>query len=372
MEVHIDSFASTGKAVGTIIVDGFNRPVFVLGAVPGDVCEVEITKTHKRYFEATLVNVITPSPHRIKPVCNSFGVCGGCDWLNVDYSFQLESKKQILSFLLSKLNLSPDITLVSCDEPLHYRDKARVQFKDGFASFYKRQSNDLVAPVSCYIINSAFNDFFNKKTSFPNWEQVFVFDYESNKVMFKPDSRPSYSYKDIKFVYGMKSFIQSNLKQNSKLIDLVSSLISGGKILELYCGMGNFSLPLAKLNSCDVVAVEGNSESITLLKENMSLNHISSIKPICEDVRVFVSSLSDSKFDFILLDPPRIGVDDDSALEKISTLTDNIVYIACDPNSLIKDLKVLLANGFKLEEVYVVDLFPQTHHFETVVLLKKY
>lgn len=369
MEVHIDSFASTGKGVATIKVDNFNRPVFVSGGIPGDVCEIEFTKKHKKYSEAIIKHLIKESPHRRSSPCKSFGVCGGCDWLNIDYSFQLDSKKQILSFLFSKLNLNPEITIVPCDENIHYRDKSRIQFKDGRAHFYKKQSNDLVAPDSCFIINNNFNEFFGKKTKFSDGEYTFVFDYENNKVLFDNDSRPSYKYNDIIFNFGMKSFIQSNLKQNKKLIDLIISLVPTGKVLELYCGMGNFSLPLAK-NGCKVVAVEGNQEAINLLKSNMDLNNISSIKPVCLDVRDFLKD--DIKaFDVVLLDPPRTGVDDIGSLEKIAKITKTIVYIGCDPNSLIKDLKTLLAKGFTLEKTFIVDLFPQTHHFETIVLLRK-
>jgi len=369
MELAIDSFASTGKGVATILVDGFRRPVFVDGAIPGDICDVEFTKKHKKYAEASIVKLIKPSIHRREPSCSSFGTCGACDWLNVDYAFQIESKKQILSFLFSKLNLSPEINILACDQNTHYRDKVRIQFKDGFASFYERKSNNLVQPESCSIINDSFNDFFNKKTSFDDGEKTFIFDYETKKPLFDDASRAYYFYKDIKFEFGLKSFIQSNLKQNIKLIDLITSLVSEGSILELYCGMGNFTLPLAN-NSCDVLAVEGNPRAVDSLKNNLLINDISSVKPICMDVREFLKTQS-TFFDFILLDPPRVGVDDIPSLEKLSLLTNNIVYIACDPNSLIKDLKTLLPLGFKLENVYLVDLFPQTHHFETVVVLSK-
>ena len=98
MELHIDSFASTGKGVGTVIVDGHKRPIFVDGGIPGDTCEIEITKKHKKYSEASIKKIIKPSPHRRDAPCKSFGTCGACDWLNIDYDFQLASKKQILSF----------------------------------------------------------------------------------------------------------------------------------------------------------------------------------------------------------------------------------------------------------------------------------
>ncbi len=140
----IESMASTGKGVALLSVKGFKRPVFVPRTITGDIITAKITKQHKKYYEADIDELLEPSPHRIDPPCPHFGTCGACDWLNVDYDFQLESKKKILEFLFSRKKIyHPKISIIGDSSPLHYRQKIRLPFKNGSFGYYKNKSSNI-------------------------------------------------------------------------------------------------------------------------------------------------------------------------------------------------------------------------------------
>ena len=170
----------------------------------------------------------------------------------------------------------------------------------------------------------------------------------------------------MKIAYHPKGFVQSNLSMNNVLVrEVLSEVDSGSKrVLELYSGNGNFSVPLSK-NVDKVVSVEGSRNSFDLLIVNMKDNNSSNIDPYCEDARDF--SKKRSKYDCVILDPPRSGSED--VLKNISKLTDKIIYVSCDAAILVKEIKEL--EDFEISKVKLIDMFPQTRHFETVLVLKR-
>lgn len=169
-------------------------------------------------------------------------------------------------------------------------------------------------------------------------------------------------------------FFQTNPQQNQQLVALLCSIlqdIQPGKMLDLFCGIGNFSLPAA-LMGWEVVGVEHNHHSIRWAKHNSQpvTNMASYIcKPVTEALEQFVNN--NKHVDLVLVDPPRQGLDK-KAVQAISKLApQKMVYISCDPATLGRDLNLLISNGFYLNSVTPVDMFPQTHHIESAVVLEK-
>lgn len=370
----IKSIASTGKGVALLDVDGFKRPVFVPRTVPGDVISARITKQHKKYYEAELISIQTPSLHRIQPPCKHFGVCGACDWLHIDYAYQLVEKEKILKFLFSRKNISyPKITVISAQEPLHYRKKIRTVVANKAFSFYQAQSKIPVPISECAVVDEQFNKkVFSQPASKnrPDGEYVFVIDEKTGNVLTAESSKiPSYFVTDnISLDFSPLSFVQSNFSQNRKLVQTVLSYIPENEVvLDLYAGIGNFTIPIAK-KSRQVLAVEGNPVALSVLESNLKKHKLNSVLIFPEDVHsVLLSETMKAKV--VVLDPPRDGVGD--SISHLSLLTNTIVYVSCNPVSLVADLTVLLKNDFKIKDVVLVDLFPQTHHFETVVFLSR-
>lgn len=169
-------------------------------------------------------------------------------------------------------------------------------------------------------------------------------------------------------------FCQVNLEQNNHLVEMVVTLAQAEKedsLLDLYCGMGNFSLPLA--HSCSsVLGVEGQASSIRSAKHNSSLAGLTNTHFVKSPIHAFCEKLQEEKqtFDLVVIDPPRQGVPGLSPF-LAKTTRKRLVYISCDPATLCRDLKELTSHGFTLSTLQPVDMFPQTHHIETVALLEK-
>lgn len=176
----------------------------------------------------------------------------------------------------------------------------------------------------------------------------------------------------VKLTYLPGSFAQVNLLQNNKMLSIVrrfGAFTATEHLLDLYCGNGNFSVPLAA-EVATVVGIEGNAESIHAAKCNKDINKVANAQFICDDVSAGVLRLVEQKrrFDVILLDPPRAGAGD--AVPGIAGLQANkIIYVSCDPNTLARDCALMSEYGYKVVESVPLDMFPQTFHVESVTLL---
>ena len=361
LTVEIEHLTSNGKAVAHLEnIDNSNLPysIFVEFGVPGDILKVEVKRIKKIFIEANIVRVVKSSPNRVDPICPYFKECGACDWLNIDYDLQIKEKQNLLKFFLERNKISLDKTkfdVIKSENPLFYRKKIRLN--DGF---FKKKSNQIINVKKCYIIDKKFWDFLSVKNG---REVSYGIDEESQSVT---TNDAFYFYNDIKFKYSPDSFVQSNFDMNRKMIEIVSNNVSGSKVLDLYSGNGNFSIPIAMLdNITKVSSVEGSIKTYSLLLENMSLNGVSNIDPFNSDVRDFVKRRS--QYDTIILDPPRTGSSE--ILPNLASMTNKIIYVSCNSELSVKEIKILLDKGFKLDKVFLLDLFPQTRHFESIFIL---
>ncbi len=429
-EITIDRLAFGGAGVGRI--DG--KACFVPFSAPGDRLKIKTEKEHRSWTEGSIIEIIEPSSHRVEPFCPHFRNCGGCDWQHISHDFQCEAKRNILVDSLARIgSISEPPVPETVASPVSSSYRARAQFKlfqafDGLkAGFFRRGSRHVVdLPEGCPLVTKAVNSAFirlrNAVSLLPDPDRVpqitidegeegtcailhyigadhaclekkmlkqreslglaGLFIQSGRKDTIKPVfGQKSVAYKvpakdyDMILKYEMGSFSQVNRQQNREMLRLVRSLLGTAKrsaMLDIYCGNGNFSLPLSDL-ALEMTGLEGYEPSIASAVDNSRQASVNNSTFICVDAAEGLADLlkSDRRFDLVILDPPRAGALD--VVRKLDAIgARDVVYISCDPTTLARDLSYLAGPGiFRLETAIPLDMFPHTAHLETVTLLKR-
>jgi len=367
IQLTIEDLASSGEGVGT--VEG--KKVFIDGALPGERVHAEVTLSKKRYSKAKLLRIENASPYRVNPICPLFGLCGGCQIMHLSYPEQLAWKQRRVANALRRIG-GLDIEVAPCEaspKDLEYRNKIVLE-KGGF---HKRHSHEIVPIPRCYIHNSlgekalaqtAGTQKATIRTSFASQEVMIIKDGKANRDFIIERLGP------LQFKIRPKDFFQINPLQAVRLYEKaveLAQLSMTTRVLDAYCGVGCLSL-FAALKAKEVVGIETGRTAIKSAKENALLNTISNAQFICGAVEQFLPKLG--LFDTVFLNPPREGVAP-KVIEALLTHSPNrLLYISCDPATLSRDLKAL-KEAFHIEKVIPFDMFPQTVHVETVVVLNK-
>ena len=427
--VKIEKIITGGSGLGRLENGQIVLARFVL---PGETVEIRETRRRKSYLEALPVQIIQPAAERTTPPCPYFTVCGGCDFQHIDYGEQTGIKSAIAREAIQRagVKVSEDVfhPIIASPQSFHYRYRIRLQVDaDRQLGFYQAGSNDLVAIDRCLLttdkINSALQELQEhvmlrnipglqeiELMQSPRDDSIFAILHLQQKTDVKSVPKDNISFKTIdtvlfkmegKFLspetadsdcflvqefsdrlcgkpfnlsWGPGCFFQVNTVQNEQLIQLVCSNVrsSGGKkLLELYCGMGNFSIPVG-LAGIGITGVEQNRESIRWAAFNAKNAGLEKSNFLADDVGRYLANLVHHvpDFDTILLDPPRQGLGGNT--KKVAELDPkNIIYVSCDPATLARDLGVLTGAGYSLKSLTPVDMFPQTHHIESVACLEK-
>jgi 23S rRNA (uracil1939-C5)-methyltransferase len=397
---------------GFIIARHNGKVVMIKGdVIPGEKVRVKIEEEKKDYLKASVLDIIEPSPDRINPACDYFGVCGGCHLQFLSYNKQVEQKEQILRDCLKRLaktdkNLS--VSLIP-DNPWNYRYRAQLKIAHGKMGFYREKSREVVDIDRCPLLTEELNRHLKKAKGLIHGlhsREMHITTGDSAIVLIKIPAYAQFKkgYDEIAsrclnagfaglfidagdnrmFIYGKPytalkldnlrytvspaSFLQSNWRLNQTLVRFIKEKLKplpGKKILDLYSGAGNFSLPFA--NDAELTCVEENPYAVADGKRNIEINNIQSCRIIqsrAEDVYL------EDDFDIVILDPPRPGVTN-SALDKVfAIMPETIVYISCNPTTFARDLKKLLKK-YDIESIRLVDLFPHTFHIESLAFLTK-
>lgn len=427
----IDKLAFGGS--GVCRMDG--KVCFVPFSCPGDEVRLKVVTEKRSYLTAELADLAVPSPWRVEPCCPLFGRCGGCNWQHIAYEKQCAEKLQIHREALWRgARVEPAVVGEIMPSPQSYHYRSRVQLKLHAAreglhiGFYRSGSHFVVdAPLGCPIAAPLINEVllrlrqvlatFPEPAALPQIDidcgdngAVAVVHYIGNapdsaatffRLAFaelaplsgillqtgrKSTLRPICGTRVIR--YGMPTgsgavdlecapggFSQVNRPQNHTLLSLVRQMgaFSGReRLLDLYCGNGNFSIPLAH-DVASVVGIEGYEESINAARENCRKNAVNNAEFRCDDVARGIGRLLTEKrpFDCVLLDPPRAGAAE--AIDALAVLApERIIYVSCDSSTLSRDCGLLAGQGYRVERSVPVDMFPQTYHLESVTLLAKY
>ena len=398
------------------------KAAFVPLVLPGEEVSVTVVEEKAGFARARVNEIVKPSPNRVAPDCPYFGRCGGCHYQHADYATQLEIKRSVLRDTLrrtAKIDWQEEIVTHSA-EPWHYRNRTRLKVRGGSdfsAGYFRTGSHELLAveqcPISSPLINRAIAELWQmgRERRVPGGiaEIEFFADHLDSNLLLEAygdlDStsaqkfledlragisatrgaalfvqgaggiRQAASVGDAFLVYdaggqsfrvSAGSFFQVNRYLTDALTKSVTADARGQIALDLYAGVGLFANHLAASFE-QVIAVESAPTSVADLEANAAPN----VSPARSSTEQFLQKSGKLKADLVVVDPPRAGLGDRTAKLLAVVGTPRIVYVSCDPATLARDLRTLLESGYRIEQVHLFDLFPQTFHLETMVRLAR-
>jgi 23S rRNA (uracil1939-C5)-methyltransferase len=384
LEVEIERILPGGA--GLAHADG--RTILVGLAAPGDVVRVRVESVRGKTAFASITEIIKPSTQRIEPPCPYFGRCGGCDFQQLDYAAQLEAKVGIIRDCLrriARIETPFEIPINASPRAWHYRSRAQWQH-DAITKrlgYFERGTHSVCDVVECPVlvpqlqaILSDLRDRMNADTLPEGVEdfQAVAGDDGASLVPFVDENFSSEARREIggfRYRFNAAGFFQINHELLGSLIAYaLKDTQSGNVALDLYCGVGLFTLPLAKKFK-RVIGIEAVAAAVIDARRNVEEAQLANAEIECASVGDWLqrNARDFAPVDHILLDPPRAGAEG-SAVEGIIALRPRrITYVSCDPATLARDLKILLAGGYHLADLAAFDMFPQTHHVETIAHL---
>ncbi len=417
MQVEIEKLTFGGAGIAR----AQGKAIFVRGGLPGEVLKIKLTKEKGSYAEAKIEEILRPSPERTEPLCPVFGECGGCQWQHLIYSSQLKSKEIILKETLQRIGGLKDIeTQPIVPSPKEYGYRNRVTLSTWFqkggyrVGYYEEKSRRRVEIEGCPITTRPIAEAISRLSkslssiSTPSYplrkihlsseEKIAHLslvsirendpkrlnslcnhlkksqEIESVSVAGDDEKEFEFTLFGLKFYSNPSVFIQSNRDINERLVQTVvewANLKGHERVLDLYSGIGNFSLYFAKMAK-EVVGVDVSSKAVILAKRSADANSIRNVAFDASPAELFVeeSVKKGDKFNLIALDPPREGAKE--ILKGLSELSpEKIIYVSCNPPTLARDLKTLTGLGYGIVKIRPFDMFPQTYHIESVALLSR-
>lgn len=406
-KLELDEMVHGGQALGR----HKGRVIFTRYTIPGETIEARITDDRGRYAFAEGVTLREASDYRVAPRCPHFGPgrCGGCHFQHIDYAIQPEFKRDVVIDQLTRIGgvaEAESLVQPTLASPLPWAYRSHVTFHvnaDGRLCFVGTDGESLIPIDECHIIQPELLDLFDLM----DFENLAALDRVRLQVGTDPDDRMivlsthddeapelevdlpvsvnfllsdnepanligashvNYIMRGRRFRVTAGGFFQVNVPQAEALIDLVLdwlALDGSETVLDLYAGVGLFTAFVAE-HAALVTSIESYPPAVTDADENLAdLDNVDLIEGSVEDV---IELLADT-YDAVVLDPPRTGVDV-RVIDALDALAPaRIVYVSCDPATLARDIKRLVAKGFALADVQPVDMFPQTFHIECVALL---
>jgi 23S rRNA (uracil1939-C5)-methyltransferase len=395
--------------------------VFVRDVLPGEQVLITITRKRKGVFEAVPVTVIEPSPDRVTPPCIGEQQCTGATWSHIDYRAQLRFKQEILLDTLRRTGgISPrrPLPTIPSQKQDHYRLRTQfnVRMKDGVQriGFFRPGSYDLIEVEDAYLLHPLINrtlaavrklvqllpPLLEMHVNASPSGEVHLLVFGADASLEQPDAFFAELRKSVPEVIGMTgfarkrkafslgkdtltldvegatlhategNFFQVNWEQNRNMVKTVldfAELRGGETVLDLYCGIGNFALPLAG-KAGKVIGIEAGYSAIEDAKRNAEDNGIANTEFLAHDLQRGLKLLLERKLraEVIVLDPPRAGATLKTLERILAFVPRKIVYVSCNPSTLARDLQFFHLFGFRLDRLQPVDMFPWTYHIEAV------
>ncbi|HEY0371954.1 MAG TPA: hypothetical protein VGD79_08125 [Thermoanaerobaculia bacterium] len=335
-------------------VDGF--PIFASNVFPGDVARVRLYEVKKGFAKAGLVDLVTPSAARRTMPCPVANECGGCDWTALRLDVQLDAKRRILTESLrriGKLDVSALPEIAMHPSPLNYRLRSRLHREGDAVGFYAMRSNRVV-PLAreCEVVG------IETAKAPVEGEQ-----WELGGDVIRDERDVTITVDDFTYHLNTRAFFQVNRHLLGTMLRLVEQHAVRTKTrrtaVDLYGGVGFFTLPIAK-HFERVTMIEGAPASVRYARRNVPRNVKVIAAPVEEMMHTF------PEVDFTFLDPPRAGTRR-NVIDTIGARTqERIAYLSCDPVTFARDASRLIASGWRLASLDLLDLFPNTHHVETL------
>jgi 23S rRNA (uracil1939-C5)-methyltransferase len=373
-----------------------SHAVFVPFAAAGDRLRVKIVECERNYARGVIEEIIEPSTDRRKPPCSYFGPCGGCQLQHLDYQAQLESKVSFVRESLQRIgNIDWDGRIaMRASEEFGYRSRAEIKVardENGQTriGYFRAGTQDVCEIEDCLILLPAANRelqrLHGERSLIPNDATRVYLTAGDNEVIVTPANGENGRAAEfdslgvatqriagINYSFGVRSFFQGNRLLVEELIEEAVGTATGKFAVDLYAGVGLFSLQLAK-GFEQVCAVEGNKTAANHGAENARANGLNNVRyePISVEAWMKYKSAEVPRPDFVLLDPPRAGAGI-QVIERLAAMSPPaLTYVSCDPATLARDLRLLLDYGYGIDSITALDMFPQTFHVETVVRLSR-
>ena len=396
MNVKIEKMDDFGRGIAYID----DKVVFVPKTIVDDIVDIKIMSEKKKYSIAKVNEIINPSKLRIPFKCPYFDICGGCSLQNVEYRIELEYKLQKINNLLKKNRINYQVKdIIKSAKRYNYRNKVSLKIEDNIIGYYEKDTHNIVEINKCFLLNDAINDVVDDlpRLSIINGsviirsnlkDELLLIIYTdklnkdgikylvnkhrisgivlNDKCIFGSDFLVD-KIDDYKFKISYNSFFQVNPYICKELFKIVKDYTKdANNLIDLYSGVGTLSI-VAKENASSVLGVEIIDNAAINAKTNAMLNGVSNISFIASDTNKIISYLEGK--DFVIVDPPRSGLTS-KVIEGIKKYqVKNILYVSCDPNTLMRDLNLLLTD-YKIIEFKLLDMFPNTYHVESVCVLE--
>ena len=400
------------------------KAVMIPNSAPGDRVIARVIDSKERYAIGAIVNIVAPSPLRQTPPCPYVGDCGGCTWQHIRYREQLKAKEQSVADALRRIGKLDGFELrpiIAAPGAEHYRRRIRLQVNAvKRLGFYSAASHHVVEVDACLIAAQPLNAAIAPlrlwldslaanlehieiisgdqpgqtvvsatvtEPLIPNDEErceqlVGSTDAIDGVIVHAGDWRRTWGnpsitvvlQDDLSLKIDADTFTQVNAEANRLML---AELLNAGafdkqdRVLELYSGAGNFTLPMAR-QAGEITAVEGLRSAVASGKLNGQRNGIDNVHWICAPVPRALAHLNQQrqKFSKIVLDPPRSGAKGiEAAISVLGAAT--IIYVSCNPTTLARDLAMFSKHGYKLQFVQPVDFFPHTFHVESLAVMTR-
>lgn len=385
MELVVEIERILPGGVGLAHADG--KTVFVNLAAPGDRVVVTVDRQQGNLLFASIKEILTHSPVRVEPPCPYFGLCGGCDFQQLNYQAQLSAKAEIIRDCLHRIaRLEPVPEFVVQPSPHEWRYRARATWQidqeKKSIGYYERGSRRVCDVVDCAVLVPELQETLSRVRStpvheFPPMLQHLDVVAGDNGVSLFPEFADFHTTEltlrvgNEVYNYNAEGFFQVNQYLLQTLVEFSLGDLSGETAIDLYSGVGLFTLPLAR-RFARVISVESNHSATRFARRNLEQAKLSNVMVAAYPVSVWLreDGAKRRRADFVLLDPPRAGVESAVIRGILDLEPRQITYVSCDPATLARDLKKLLTGGYSFDSLAAFDLFPQTHHVETVVHLK--
>lgn len=380
-EVDIERLLPGG--VGLAHVEGLT--LFVSLAAPGDRVRVRIDRMQNKAAFASIVEILKPSPVRVEPPCPYFGRCGGCDFQQLTYKAQLDAKVEIIRDCLhriAKIPLPRNIRITPSHE-WRYRSRANWQIDNPakLLGYFERGTNTVCDVEYCGVLVPELEKTLEQVrhelkagTAVTHPRDVDAvagddgisvapaFGGFTPEVIRKRIGRETYSF-------TADMFFQVNHELLEPLINEALGNVRGQFAIDLYAGVGLFTLPIAR-RFARVSSVEAHPRATEFAKQNLATAGLNNVEVVTLGVAPWLKqSRPFEPLDFLLLDPPRVGCENAAIAGILALRPRRIAYVSCDPATLARDLRKFIDDDYILDSVAAFDMFPQTHHVETVARL---
>jgi 23S rRNA (uracil1939-C5)-methyltransferase/tRNA (uracil-5-)-methyltransferase len=418
IEVEITTLTNLGEGLGRVVLDagearkdqasgvnsGEEKPsaaptswvIMVPFALPGERVLVRIWHNAPNFSRGDLVRVLRPSPERVEPRCSLFGACGGCQYQNINYDAQLAWKTRIVGELLQRLAGITNAKVNPCfrsPREFGYRSKITPHFElpkvwrqaegaecqpfpIGFRASTMRILDIPNCPIATDAINAALprvrSEVFANTARYKRGATLLLRD-TAEGIVTDPRKTAIEVVEGLRLSFPAGEFFQNNPFILPAFVNYALEQAAGGStirfLLDAYCGSGLFALAGAKRFE-RVLGVEVSADAVRNATANAVANGLKNVRFAAGDAtRIFADADTPPEETAVLMDPPRRGSDADFLGQLIAFRPRRVVYISCAPDTQMRDLKTLLANGYEISAIQPFDLFPQTRHIENVVTL---